>query len=330
MRHDGDINYAANPYGYPPVQGRRRGLLALGAAVVGIAAFAGVILYAYRGDRVAPDGGPPVLEADATPTKLRPEQPGGMEVPHQDKLVFDRLNQSGRDDRPKVEHLLPPPEQPLPRPVVTPQVPAMPALPPPPAVAPLPSGSTTTVPRGIPDDVLPPVVPQPPVQVQAGLPPSLPVGGQSSQVASLPSAPPKAAPKATAPQPVTAPGALAPPKAPSTPPTAAAPASPKAAPAAPQPVVAQPPKAPAASAGGGFRIQLASVRTEAEAAAEWKRLAGRHPDALGGLSMQVAKADLGEKGVYYRVQGGSVDEARAKTICAQLKAQNVGCVVVRP
>lgn len=300
MKYDGDVNYAANPYGYPPAQARRRGLLALGAAVVGIAAFAGVILYAYnRGDRVAPDGGPPVLEADATPTKLRPEQPGGMEVPHQDKLVFDRLNQGARDDRPKVEHLLPPPEAPLPRPVVTPQVPAMPALPPPPAVAPLPSGATTTVPRGIPDDVLPPVVPQAPVQVQAGLPPALPTGGQSSQVASLPAAPPKAPPKAAVPQPA-------------------------------QPTVAQPPKAPAAAAGGGFRIQLASVRTEAEAAAEWKRLAGRHPGALGGLNMQVAKADLGEKGVYYRVQGGSVDEARAKTICAQLKAQNVGCVVVRP
>ncbi|WP_448187717.1 SPOR domain-containing protein [Azospirillum sp. sgz301742] len=329
MKHDGELNYATNPYGYPPAPRRRRGLLALGASVVGIAAFAGVILYAYRGDRAGPDGGPPVLEADATPTKLRPEQPGGMEVPHQDKLVFDRLNQSAKDDRPKVEHLLPPPEQPLPRPVVTPQVPAMPTLPPPPAVAPLPSGSTTTVPRGIPDDVMQPVVPQPPVQVQAGLPPALPAGGQSSQVASLPSVPPKAVPKP--PQPVTAPGALAPSKAAPTPPAAAAPGTaPKAAPAAPQPATAQPPKAPAAATGGGFRIQLASVHSEAEAAAEWKRLAARHPDALGGLSMQVAKADLGEKGVFYRVQGGSVDEARAKSICAQLKTQNVGCVVVRP
>ena len=81
---------------------------------------------------------------------------------------------------------------------------------------------------------------------------------------------------------------------------------------------------------GSWRIQLASVRSEGEAAAEWRRIAGRHPDALGGLSMQVARVDLGDKGVFYRVQGTGADEARAKSVCAQLRAQNVGCVVVRP
>ncbi|HYG85103.1 MAG TPA: SPOR domain-containing protein [Azospirillum sp.] len=316
MKYEGDANYATNPYGYQPSRPRRRGLVALGFAVVGTAAFAGVILYAYnRGERVAPDGGPPVIQADASPTKLRPEQPGGMDVPHQDKLVYDRLNHGGKDGRPQVEHLLPPPEQPLPRPIVTPQVPTMPELPPPPAVAPLPpppAGGTTTVPRGIPDDVLPPVAPPPPVQVQAALPPALPQGGQTSEVAALPAAPPKAPQPAPAAAPKAAgPGVLTAPK------------------ATPQPAAAQPPKAPAAS-GGGFRIQLAAVRTEAEAQAEWKRIASRYPDAIGGLSMRVAKADLGERGIFYRVQGGSVDEARAKAICAQLKAQNVGCVVVRP
>ena len=46
--------------------------------------------------------------------------------------------------------------------------------------------------------------------------------------------------------------------------------------------------------------------------------------------MQVAKADLGEKGVFYRIQGVGLDEERARSVCSQLKAQNVGCVVVRP
>ncbi|HYH39573.1 MAG TPA: SPOR domain-containing protein [Azospirillum sp.] len=326
MKYEGDVNYAANPYGYPPAEPRRRrGLLGLGASVVGIAAFAGVVLYAYKGhDRVGPDGGPPLLEADSTPTKLRPEQPGGMEVPHQDKLVFDRLNHGAKEGKPPVEHLLPAPEAPLPRPVVTPQVPDLPATPPPPAVAsppPPPAGSTTTVPRGVPSDVLPPVIPAPPVQVQAALPPSLPPGGQSSQVAALPVAPPKAPPPA-AKAPALLPAVAAPPK-PAPAPQPAPQQQPTAAPAAPKA-----PPAPSAG-GGGYRVQLASVRSEAEAAAEWKRLSSRHPD-LSGLSMQVSKADLGEKGVYYRVQGGSVDEARARSICEKLKAQNVGCVVVRP
>ncbi|WP_238474727.1 SPOR domain-containing protein [Azospirillum cavernae] len=72
------------------------------------------------------------------------------------------------------------------------------------------------------------------------------------------------------------------------------------------------------------------MRSETEAAAEWKRIASRHPDALGGLSLQVAKVDLAGKGIFYRVQGNGADETRAKSICAQLRAQNVGCVVVRP
>ncbi|HYD68024.1 SPOR domain-containing protein [Azospirillum sp.] len=351
MRPGSDVNYAADPYGYPPAKGRRRGLFGLGFAVVGIAAFAGVIVFAYgRGDRVAPDGGPPLLEADATPHKLRPEQPGGLDVPHQDKLVYDRLNGKATTGRGTVEHLLPPPEQPLPRPVVTPALPPPPALPAPPAVAqvpPPPPGATATVPRTMPDgDAIPPAVPVPGVQAQVSPPPAM--GGASpQQVATLP--PPKAPPappaKTVPPQP--APAAAkpaAPPPAPATAqpagalsaPQAAKPPAPATAPAsgvlaAPQaakPAAAPP---PAASGGaGGYRVQLASVRSEAEAQAEWKRLAGRYGDALGGLSLNVAKADLGEKGVFYRVQGGSVDEARARAICDKLKAQSVGCVIVRP
>jgi hypothetical protein len=72
------------------------------------------------------------------------------------------------------------------------------------------------------------------------------------------------------------------------------------------------------------------VRSETEAAAEWKRIVSRHPDVLSGLSFQVAKVDLTGKGTFYRVQGNGADETRAKSICAQLRAQNVGCVVVRP
>ncbi|MBP2316040.1 SPOR domain-containing protein [Azospirillum soli] len=329
MKYEGDVNYANDPYGMPPQRGGgRRGLLGLGLAVVGIVAFAGAIVVVYgKGGGGTVDGAPPLLTADATPTKMRPEQPGGMEVPHQDKLVYERL--SDRGTRSNVERLLPPPEQPLPRPVVTPQMPPPPPLPQAPAVAqvpPPPPGATATVPR-IPMEAepaepaaLPPLAAPPPVAatpapapapaVKAAPPPAVkPPPVQPVQTAAVPPAPPKqpAAP-AAAPQP--APQAAKPAPAPA---------------AAPQP--AAPTKSPGAS---GWRIQLASVRSEAEAASEWKRLTSRYGDALGGLSMQVAKADLGEKGIFYRVQGVGVDETRAKAACAALKAQNVGCVVVRP
>ncbi|PWC60880.1 SPOR domain-containing protein, partial [Azospirillum sp. TSH58] len=118
------------------------------------------------------------------------------------------------------------------------------------------------------------------------------------------------------------------PKPPPAPPVAAAPA-PQPAPA-PAPALAPAPAPAKASNGGNWRVQLAAVRSEAEASTEWKRLTSRYGAALGGLSMQVAKADLGEKGIFYRIQGVGLDEERAKSVCAQLKSQNVGCVVVRP
>ncbi|MCG5243313.1 SPOR domain-containing protein, partial [Azospirillum doebereinerae] len=152
MKYEGDVNYATDPYGAPPPQGRsKRGLFALGFAVVGIVAFAGTVIVGYRGgDRMSSDG-PPLLTADPAPTKSRPDQPGGMEVPHQDKLVYQRLNERANGgNHPSVERLLPPPETPLPRPVVTPPMPAPPPMPAAPTVAqlpPPPPGATSTVPR---------------------------------------------------------------------------------------------------------------------------------------------------------------------------------------
>lgn len=53
---------------------------------------------------------PPIIAADTTPFKIRPENPGGMMIPHQDKLVYGRLSQNASQP---IERLLPPPEQPL-------------------------------------------------------------------------------------------------------------------------------------------------------------------------------------------------------------------------
>jgi hypothetical protein len=351
MKYDGDVNYAANPYGMPPRQSAsKRGLLALGFAVVGVVTFAGAAVVGLRGPSRLSGDGPPLLTADAGPSKARPDQPGGMEVPHQDILAYERLRDHDGGRGNQVERLLPPPEVPLPRPVVTPQMPAVVPLPSVPSVAQLPPGSTATVPR---DNVAAAVAAAAPLaapEPAPGLPATTPAGqvptaqtpsvAVPASVAAKPQQP--SAKPAPAPQQQVA--SVAKPPAPPAQQNAAPsmgqliakleaaslPAAP--AKAAPQPAKPAPTSAPAPVAGGsgGWRVQLASVRSEGEAAAEWRRLAGRHPDALGGLSMQVAKVDLGEKGIFYRVQGAGADEARAKSACAQLRAQNVGCVVVRP
>lgn len=69
----------------------------------------------------------PVLQADGGPTRQRPVEPGGMQVPHQNSAVFENMDGGGSSQ--VVERLLPPPEEPLPKPiaVVVKEKPAVPA-----------------------------------------------------------------------------------------------------------------------------------------------------------------------------------------------------------
>jgi cell division septation protein DedD len=93
--------------------GRSRRLLPVLLALIALAAFGGVVWYAYTWGigAMAPEE-LPVIRAESEPEKVRPESPGGLEVPHQDKMV---LNQVTPDpEKPQVERLLPPPETPKP------------------------------------------------------------------------------------------------------------------------------------------------------------------------------------------------------------------------
>ena len=77
---------------------------------------------------------------------------------------------------------------------------------------------------------------------------------------------------------------------------------------------------------GPVRIQLASLRTPEAAKEEWSRLKREHPELLGKLTAVAVKADLGDKGVWYRVQTQSFDNtAAAERLGADLKKQNIGC-----
>ena len=107
---------------------------------------------------------------------------------------------------------------------------------------------------------------------------------------------------------------------------AATTAAPKA-PAKPAPAKEPAAAAPAKSVPAGpVRLQLASLRTPEAAKEEWSRLKREHPELLGRLTAVAVKADLGDKGVWYRVQTQSFDNAAAaERLCADLKKQNIGC-----
>jgi sporulation related protein len=81
---------------------------------------------------------------------------------------------------------------------------------------------------------------------------------------------------------------------------------------------------------GGWRVQIASVKSEDIAKSTWARLQAAHGDVLGNLRMQPTKVDLGDKGVWYRVQAGPLDEKQAQSVCGTLKSRKTDCVVVPP
>ena len=60
---------------------------------------------------------------------------------------------------------------------------------------------------------------------------------------------------------------------------------------------------PVSSGGnGGTYVQLSSQRSEAEAQASLRNVQSRYGSLFGGNSLEIQRADLGQKGIYYRVK----------------------------
>ncbi len=77
-------------------------------------------------------------------------------------------------------------------------------------------------------------------------------------------------------------------------------------------------------------VQLLASRSQSDALGAWKQLQTRNGDLLGGLDSSIARADLGDRGVFYRLRAGPIDsEARAKSLCSALAGRKVSCLIVR-
>ena len=171
--------------------GRRR-LITLAVVLLVVGAFAGIVWNAYnQGQQSNGDGVVPLIQADNAPTKVRPDQPGGMDVPNQDKLIYDRLT-PGQNPPTPVERLLPPPEAPVARPEPAPPAPQtteslLPEATPAPR-APVQQSTNLEPPSIAPRQAAPAAPATPPAQQAA--PPPAAAPSAPSAVASLP---PKAA-----------------------------------------------------------------------------------------------------------------------------------------
>jgi hypothetical protein len=89
--------------------------------------------------------------------------------------------------------------------------------------------------------------------------------------------------------------------------------------------------APAATgATGGYGVQVASQRSQAEAQAAFHNLQTKYPGQLGGKHSFIHKVDLGKKGVYYRAMVGPFANAEdANQLCSGLKSAGGQCFVQR-
>ena len=111
-------------------------------------------------------------------------------------------------------------------------------------------------------------------------------------------------------------------------PTAAQPTGPGPAPQArvqTQTPIIQTPPPPA-----GYVVQVSSQRTEAEAQAAWQNLQARYSSVLAGRQATIRRADLGDRGTFYRAQVGPFgNRDEANTLCQNLKAAGGECIVQR-
>jgi hypothetical protein len=91
------------------------------------------------------------------------------------------------------------------------------------------------------------------------------------------------------------------------------------------------PVAPSAGASsGGYLVQVSSQRNEADAQASYRALQGKFPAVLGSRPPLIKRADLGEKGVYYRAMVGPFGTPEeASQFCGSLKSAGGQCVVQR-
>jgi SPOR domain len=91
------------------------------------------------------------------------------------------------------------------------------------------------------------------------------------------------------------------------------------------------PGAPEPSGAHDLRhvVQLSSERGEAAAHARSRVLQTKYRDALAGRQPFIRRADLGDRGVYYRVQMGPFSIEEANQICESLKKSGADCIVHR-
>lgn len=314
----------ADPMDYEPAPKRsRKGLIALGA-ILGCAVIGGGGAYFMSGKAgVASGGQPPLIKATAEPVKVPPQNPGGVEIPNQNKQIYERANTNTETKVVSREE----------QPVDVKQV------------ARMNSGGTTdatastSLNLGEPRKVRTVSI-RPDGSLAKAEAPASGNGNAAARPVAMPA--PMTLPAAAQPTPPAPVAAVQPKPATSTP--VAAPSTPAAKPvttaatpapaATPQKVASAQPMAPVPSATvadttgmGGYSVQLAVRGSEGEAQTAFQQLQKKYDD-LDGVPSMIRKAEVNGNTVY-RVRVGPMSREEASSLCSKLQGQGGQCFVAK-
>ena len=85
-----------------------------------------------------------------------------------------------------------------------------------------------------------------------------------------------------------------------------------------------------ASKKSDWVVQVASTRSQADAEAVWINLKRKYPNLVSGVYADVKRADLGDKGIYYRTRiAGLADKSAAQALCRSFDAAGQACFVTK-
>ncbi len=86
--------------------------------------------------------------------------------------------------------------------------------------------------------------------------------------------------------------------------------------------------APMIAGNGPFVAQLAALQSEAAVQQAWRRLSSRAPELFASAHLDVERADLGQRGIYYRVRAGYfTDRSNAARFCDRIRQMGQDCIV---
>ncbi|AMB46568.1 MULTISPECIES: SPOR domain-containing protein [Methylobacteriaceae] len=328
---EADENYRTRPADRPRARNR---LVQVGAGLAVVAVCVGGAL-AWRGTHGGGSGGPITVLADKTPLKVQPTATDGVEIPDQNKQIYDR---NAKDGQIKIVNRE---EQPLDVNQAARTAAARSDGGEPGQGGATPGGTLSDTfgePRRVrtvsvkPDTPVhqPPAPPAETAQAPVSAIPTMTMPDTAASTATPSSEPRRSASRTLATAPATTPVAEAPPEPQATP--AARPKAPqRVASVSPETTASTSEPAPASAAltapVSGYSVQLGVRGSESEARAAFREMQGKYSQ-LSGKPELIRQAEVNGK-TLFRVRVGPLAKNEASSLCSALQGAGGQCFVAK-